>query len=195
MFNSTLIGTVALTTSLYSFAADVSDSSPRKVKPNVVTATVSIGTSEVKYSTADSKEVLLTLIGSKETAHIRLPGDVGRITEIRACPWMDDGIALALETRLANGRRRYFWSTLRLDIEQKMFGEPVVDQFLDVEDDYDITGIVSSKGDSIYVVLSRQTRSQPAEEISGYVFVHNCPVGPIKGQLYRLRAEPAQVTE
>lgn len=98
------------------------------------------------------------------------------------------GVALAVETVAPSGERSWWWATVAL--EGDLLRPVACSRFLQGETDFDLVGIVNSMGDSIYVVLARHIRPPEGPDgVSGYVFVHDCPIGAVPGALYELSAK------
>ncbi len=64
-------------------------------------------------------------------------------------------------------------------------------EFMSSRMDYDVTGVVNSHSDSIYISLMHHARTENGgSDVDGFVFVHNCPHEGLggKGELFRITA-------
>lgn len=186
----------------------------QEVRVNSTVATsVTVDGRHVQFlTTKRPREIQVVTNGEAETLLVELPDGAGNITELRACTWSwgrYPGVAIAVETESRNStatqpRRSYYWATMRWP-EESLPGRSdpqqppkleltAVSQFLSDVGDCDITEMGNPGGDTIYVVLSqvdrllKQGNNFLNEDLTGYLFVHYCPVFDISGALYELRA-------
>jgi hypothetical protein len=159
-----------------------------------VSAAVQIRGVDVKLQVSKDNEIVFIAGDHEQQARIEVPKRAGRIIEVRACAWMETGVALAIKAQAEEGRYGYFWATMEYAEERgaaadMQFIDPSVGQILAGEEDFDLAGIVNSGGDSVYIILARHTR-QLNDEVSGYAYIHNCPrASLIEGTLLKLTAK------
>ena len=135
--------------------------------------------------TDDGHDVALS-IAEKGVVRVGLP-ESETVSEIRIARWMKVGIALAVETRNSETNEiSYFWSTAWVNPQESKVGKPVVDRFLKSKVDYDLVGVANSQSDSICITLLHHERFNDTQSFDGWIYVHNCPVGPVKGELLPL---------
>ncbi len=173
------------------------------------TAVVIMNCLEIRLAgTASPTEIELAAEGLAEPVRFTVPKAEGRITEIKACPVVKTTfhmLAFAIEVTSNDGSERsYYLALASVDYKGKTISviraeslRPAIEKFLSVKEDYDIAGMSNSGGDSVYVVLSRHTRLPPAAQVTGYVYVHDCPVvlgsgitGP--GKLYEMHTDESR---
>ena len=139
--------------------------------------------------TADGREVRVSVVGDVGGGTIRLPGSGGRVTELRLGAWMRRGVAVVAEvTDEATGDVSYYWRTALLDRKHRWTASPAGVEFLKSKIDYDLGSVVNTDEDTIYMVLSRHQRNMTGQAVGGYVFIHVCPTGSTKGQLFPFEA-------
>lgn len=161
------------------------DSAPNEVASVAVT----LSGAEVRAMTTDDGRDVTLSIGGNNAIHVGLP-EFENVSEIRIARWMKTGVALAIETlNIKTNEVSYFWSTAWVNSTESQIGKPVVDRFLKSKIDYDVVGVVNSQSDSICITLLRHQRGNESQSVDGYVYVNNCPVGPVKGVLLPLTAE------
>lgn len=98
------------------------------------------------------------------------------MTEIVLAPWLGHSLVIAVEMSDAKeDQRYYYWGTVWAG--EGRLGQVTSGRILKSRDNFDITGLRNSTGDSIYVVLLRHARGA-GEAIFGYVYTNNCPVLP-----------------
>ena len=143
--------------------------------------------------TADGRGVRVSVVGDEGGGTIRLPGSGGRVTELRIAPWVRHGVAVVAEvTDEATGDVSYYWRTAWLGRKGRWAVGPLgpAVEFLRSKIDYDLGSVVNTEEDTIYTVLSRHERNLSGQTVSGYVFIHVCPSGSSRGQLF-----PFEVSE
>ncbi|GEM_PF-5244069 len=142
----------------------------------------------------DGKEVTISVDKTGKTLVVQgktLISFPGKVTELRAGLWYG-GYALAIETRSNDTKGdgfEYWWFTSHCREATR---------FLETATDYDLGGVVNSTGDSIYILLTHHDRGGKEETVSGYAYVHNCPIpaaAGMKGKLYVLGSQPAPEVE
>ncbi len=153
-------------------------------------ASVAVGDLEVlATTTGDAREVRLSVSGGDGNATMTLPESAGRITELRMCPWMNVGVAVAVEaTNEVTKDVSYHWATAWVDRKARRVGDPTGAEFLRSKINYDMGSLINPGSDSIYTVLSRYQRNNPGQGVDGYVFIHGCPVGPSRGSVIPFEA-------
>jgi hypothetical protein len=143
----------------------------------------------IAIATEDAREVRLSVPGGADHTTIILPDSAGRITELRIGPWVSFGVAVVVEaTNEETKETSYHWATANVIAREKRVGRPTGAQFLKSKVNYDMGCLINPESDSIYMVLSRHQRASGGQSVSGYVFIHNCPVGTTSGSVIPFEA-------
>ena len=158
------------------------DTATNDVEPVAVT----LSGAEVQARVTENGRDVALSIGGEGSVNVGLP-ETEKVSEVRIGRWMKTGIALAIETRNSDTNEvSYFWATAWVNAGASQVGKPVFDCFLKSKLEYDIVGVVNSQSDSIYVTLMCHQRRNDAQSLDGYVYIQNCPVGPVEGVLLPL---------
>jgi hypothetical protein len=153
--------------------------SPSQVQDaaRVASVAVSVSGAEVRAMVTEKGRGVTLSVGGKGAVHVGLP-ESESVSEIRIGPWMNSGIALAIETRNSETNEvSYFWSTAWVNLQESQVAKPVVGRFLKTKIDYDVVGVVNSQSDSICITLLRHQRANDSQSFDGQIYVNNCPVG------------------